>query len=134
MNDTTCEDVIAHYGVKGMQWGVRKKSGGRLTGTPKKAKGKPTVSEDAAAVSKARAKAKDKGLPSLSNKEIKAVNTRLDMETKYKSLTKNTGLLVAGAAVVGGILANVGKQQASRLANEAIVKALKKEIVDEVTK
>lgn len=72
------DDILAHYGVKGMKWGVTTKSS-----TPK------MKSSDAKLAEKASAKARKSGVRSLTNKELQALNQRLNLEQNYSNLTKN---------------------------------------------
>ncbi len=62
------DNSLAHVGVKGMRWGVRK--------------GKRAPSEDYV---KAR-QLKAKGIRAMSNAELKAVNERLQLEASFKNL------------------------------------------------
>lgn len=81
---------LAHHGVKGMKWGVRKKR-------------TEPVHEDYA---KAHSK---KSVQSMSDSELRARNNRLQMERQYADLTKKrssaakkfvAGILVASATTV----------------------------------
>ena len=87
--------IIKHYGVKGMQWGVRRKSSSRKSGdymTSRKI-AKKKVSE-------------------LSNKDLKKLAGRMNLEKQYSSLNPRTSskgkhlvskvLEQYGRAVVGG--------------------------------
>ena len=107
------EEFLAHYGVKGMRWGVRKRSsessdsapsGGKkkykvnedgsvevpvtrnsVTGTDAAVnpKGKP-ASDDAATKYVVDARIKALGLDAVSNSELKAFNERLNLERSYR--------------------------------------------------
>ena len=83
---------LAHIGVKGMRWGVRKASG--------------PSSSDAATARKLKARVKKNGLNNLTNDELKRLNTRMDLEAKYNKV--NPGTARRGQALVAGILATVG--------------------------
>ena len=88
------EEVLAHHGVKGMRWGKRKdRSPTSVTvSTTPKGKVKTTggknqpAHEDAVTAKVAIQKAKASGIQSLSNKELQALTTRLDLETKVSKL------------------------------------------------
>lgn len=117
---------LAHYGVKGMKWGVRRNRpvertkvraqavpGRRLKttgGTGQKAH------PDAVRAAVNKQKAKASTTDSLSDKELKALVNRMNMEQQYsnlapKSKKKKTAMFVAG------FMTGVGKQQATNAAN-----------------
>lgn len=73
------DDVLAHYGIKGMKWGVRR--------TRKQI---DADSEDASRVKATKAKARtNKTTSVLSNKELQDVITRMNLEQQYSRLTVN---------------------------------------------
>jgi hypothetical protein len=90
------DDILEHYGIKGMRWGVRRteaqlarargeKKSGKLTKTPKNMQ-----SKDAATVKKAKAKITKEGDTSaLSNDELRAVVQRMNLEAQYKNMGKS---------------------------------------------
>jgi len=92
------EKVLAHYGVKGMRWGVRRRSTssgptGHVTikaipGHKIKVSGGSGVkiSEDAVRAVANRQVAKKSGTHALPNDELKALVTRMQMEQNYKQL------------------------------------------------
>lgn len=90
--------ALAHYGVKGMRWGVRRSS--KPTGpediTLKTVPGKRVsaqggrrhpASEDARTVAVYKQKAKKSTVDSLSNKELQALVNRMNLEQNYSRLT-----------------------------------------------
>lgn len=82
MSNLTYDDYLAHYGIKGMKWGVRRKPGpdgtvGTGSGKTKTNKSKMT---DATKVQQTKKKARKKGVGSLSNDELKTVKTRRELE------------------------------------------------------
>ena len=106
------DDYLAHYGVLGMKWGVRKDGrpqgyqGGK-TSSKRKKKVSIDVSEDKKQSNVLLKKHPD----DLSNVELKRLNNRMELESNYKRLTKTdkskfqkgydyvkTGLAVAGTA------------------------------------
>ena len=95
---------LYHFGVKGMRWGVRKASpSGSGTKSYKS-------SRDYNAANRLRRKAKGSGTKSLTNKEMKMLNTRLELEKKYNqlnpsSLEKGRKVLSTTVSVVGGVTA-----------------------------
>ena len=107
---------LYHFGVKGMRWGVRK---ARSSGSGTKSY-KP--SRDYNAANRLRRKAKQSGAKSLTNKEMKMVNTRLELEKKYNALnpsTLNKGqrVLSTTVSIVGGVTALYAASK-SPLAND----------------
>lgn len=97
---------LAHYGVRGMKWGVRRfqNSDGSYTSAGKKRKQKESVHEDYA---NAHSK---KSVKSMSNAELKARNNRLQMEQQYANLTRTTSkgkkavqTFIKTAGLVGGV-------------------------------
>jgi hypothetical protein len=87
------EDMLVHFGVKGMKWGIRKD------------KPRARSSADASSAAKAHHKAKAKGLHTLSNDEIRALTQRVDMEAKYNKIQKDNKKTTKGHNAVKGVLA-----------------------------
>lgn len=97
------DDIVAHYGIKGMRWGIRRTKA-ELAGQPEPItiKAKPgqkiktaggknqPVSEDAKEVAIVRQKAKASGPQSLTNKEMQTLVTRMNLEQQYKTLTEKS--------------------------------------------
>lgn len=92
---------LAHYGILGMKWGVRRyqNKDGTYTSAGKKRKQKEYIHEDYA---NAHSK---KSVKSMSNAELKARNNRLQMEQQYANLTKKTN---TGKKVVQGFIKGAG--------------------------
>jgi hypothetical protein len=72
----TIEDVLAHFGVKGMKWGVHRE-------------GKHPISEDAKSAGDALTKSKKSGVHSLSNKELQSLVNRMNLEQQFSRLNKD---------------------------------------------
>ena len=97
--------AIAHYGTKGMQWGVRKKR---------------SRSSDSSSAAKLR---KKKGFE-LTNDELKKVNARLSLEKTYSQL--NPSIASKAKKVVGDMAGNMAKQVLSTVVTEQATKYAKK--------
>lgn len=117
---------LAHYGIRGMKWGVRRfqNSDGSYTSAGKKRKQKESVHEDYA---NAHSK---KSVKSMSNAELKARNNRLQMEQQYANLTRTTSKgkkavqtfiktagLLSGAVAAYGTYKKIGNQAVDALGN-----------------
>jgi len=86
----TLDEVLEHYGIKGMRWGVRRTPEQIDRARARRAKkGKPNtpVSEDAKEAATAQKKASEGGVSTLSNQELEQLNKRLNLEKNYKDLT-----------------------------------------------
>lgn len=79
------DQVLAHHGVKGMKWGVRRDSSS--SGSSSSSTSKP-ASSDSKAASAANSKAHNGGgLHVLSNHELQQAITRMNLESQYRNLT-----------------------------------------------
>lgn len=90
-------DILAHYGVKGMKWGVRRRSSvpdGKVQVSQAKpgaklktAGGKGFKADPDAIAARASAQVvKKSGTAALSNKELQALVTRMNLEQQYSNL------------------------------------------------
>lgn len=114
---TSLDEVLAHYGVKGMHWGVRR-SEAQLAKSSKS-----TDSEDATTAKAAASKAKSHGTDSLSNKELQSLVNRMNLEQQYsklnsKSSDHSSSLKSQGSKFAKDLLVNVAKQQVTKIAND----------------
>jgi hypothetical protein len=73
---TYAEDFLAHHGVKGMKWGVRKRP-------------RPPASSDAQKSLDVRKKAKTGKVRSLTNEELQLAINRMNLEQQFKRLAVN---------------------------------------------
>ena len=87
MHSDNPEDYeLAHYGIKGMKWGIRRKTnsdGLVIKGSAPEREYSP----DASKAKSSGEKARSKGVQSLSNDELRQLNDRLNLETNYARLT-----------------------------------------------
>lgn len=108
------DDYFAHYGVKGMRWGIRKDRYSKK-GTQRK----DTRSEDRKRYEKLRSKKPSE----LSNKELKSAIYRHDLETKYKSLDRSTwGAGKTFLAGTGSILLGVAVKEAVKIGVRKVIR------------
>jgi uncharacterized Fe-S cluster-containing MiaB family protein len=110
---TTAEDILTHFGVKGMKWGVHRK------------KSNP-ASSDSAASTKTRMTAKKKGVHTVSNNELQAAIRRMQLEQDFKRLSVNEKS--AATRWIASTLLEVGKREvqqrvAKKVASTVIKKA-----------
>lgn len=114
------EAFLAHYGVKGMKWGVRKDNSSGAEHSP-----------EATAAAAARAKLKTQGIKSLSNKELQDLTNRINLETKVRDLNSKGTKIKKGHDKVKAILAvgatiNAAVALAQSPAGKEIAKVLKR--------
>lgn len=85
------DEVLAHYGVKGMKWGVRKnRTGGS----------RPPMSDDAANAKAARSKVRKGGTKALTNKELQNLVDRMNLEQRYEDLSVKRSTVSRGQRFV----------------------------------
>lgn len=95
------ENMLSHYGIKGMRWGRRKSEGNSAvevstTATPGKkvtAKGgqNQPAADDAVRAASLKQKAKASSTDSLNTKELQELVNRLNLEQQYSRLTQEKG-------------------------------------------
>lgn len=96
------DSILAHFGVKGMKWGVRRKRGKDGRVSPK----------------------------DLDDETLKAAVARMQLERQYTQLSagRDRSVAAAGATFVKGAVAQVARQQALNLANQAVSNAIQAKI------
>jgi hypothetical protein len=101
----TLDEILAHHGIKGMKWGVR---GGMpsMSAPP---------SQDHTNVQVIKGKAKAGGRKALSNNELQAYVTRVNLERQFSALQPGS----QAKKFVLDLLVGVGKNQITRVANDA---------------
>lgn len=84
---TRGSDFLEHYGVKGMKWGVRRSSS-EISGSRGAFKrSKPDPSEDKQVANTYKAKVSKGNTDALSNKELKKLTERMQLEQTYTNLS-----------------------------------------------
>lgn len=133
MSEVSEDYELVHFGVKGMKWGVRRpvdsatgliKKGASSAKTGVKNKVRQPKTDEAKSATKSRKQIKKHGTDSMTNKELKTVINRMNLEQQYSQLVDNkkASSRRAGAArYVTDILKDVGAE----LAREAVVGGIK---------
>jgi hypothetical protein len=129
------DDMLAHFGVRGMRWGVRKKSGSENSGDAAKKDAKK--SEDSADAPKSSAKKpaepdatggkktsnKKSNVDELTDAQLREAVNRLQMEKQYKDLTAlPPGRMQAAKKFAAEALRQVAMQQAVKVGSSHAAK------------
>lgn len=107
----TLDEALAHFGVKGMKWGVRR-SKSQLS----------SHSEDALKALESKRVASSSGTHALSNQDLQHLVKRMQLEKQFADLGGQQKK--SGRKFVSTLLGNVGNQQANRVANVAATVAV----------
>lgn len=93
-NEEDVDEVLAHFGVKGMHWGIRRRSEKTADG-----------SDDHNKAAATKAKIKKSGTQSLSNEELQQLVSRMNLEQQFSSLAKKEpGRIANGQSKIKKIL------------------------------
>lgn len=121
-SDDPADYELAHFGIKGMKWGVRREEG--TDGTVRN--GPDYRSPDAKAANYAKSKAATLGVSSLSNEELQTIVTRDNLMMQYARL--NPPAVSKGKKVYDGVMTAVEYgNKAVQVYNSPAVKAVRKE-------
>lgn len=115
---------LAHFGVRGMKWGVRRTDAQIREATPVIAKTKTgsskievtggkghPASDDAIKVAAAKQKLSGSGMNALSNAELKAITDRMNMESKFAEAVAKLPPKHPGRAMVKKMIKQQGEQE-----------------------
>ena len=120
------EDFLEHFGKKGMRWGVRTVANHQPSSSPvlvktsgsrpiKTAGGRGHSPSSDAKEHAARLRlARKSGLQSLSDKDLKALNSRIQMETNFRKTVPRTRTQKA-VKFVGNFIAKQGQRELAAL-------------------
>lgn len=137
--DEEIETFLAHYGVKGMRWGVNKasraasnspevsvsqKPGKRVKAVGGKAR---PASDDAKAAATAKQIAKKSTTDALSNKELQSLVTRMNLEKQLADLQKGDPTANRGQKFVNRLLGKNDKNTRMSAADMAVADRLREE-------
>ena len=116
------DEYLAHYGVKGMKWGVRKdRSGnsGRRISSKTSAKISKSMTKRKAKAAKGSRSATNKNRRELSDAELTAMIGRLEKEKKLKTLLDND--VAPGRTFVRTVMTDAGKQALTTVAKGTMI-------------
>lgn len=108
------DDFLAHYGVKGMKWGVRRKTKGPSS----------TEAERKTAV---KTQAKKEGVRTLSNKDLQDAITRMNLEQQFKRLSVNEKPVVS--RFIASTLLEIGKREVQTAVAKKVAGAVARKAV-----
>lgn len=86
------ENFLEHFGIKGMRWGVRRKNPSATVAKTEPAV-RPPLSTDYSNALATKAIVKTQGTQALSNQELQALITRMDLEKRYVAAVKTPSSL-----------------------------------------
>jgi 2'-5' RNA ligase len=110
MSQSNVDDVLEHFGIRGMKWGVRRKNPSSAPASP--------ASSDAARSHDIQKSIKRHGLRAVSNEELKLLNERVQLEQRYSQLfPKKKSIVKMGKDFAWDIIEPVAKQQAKAFLN-----------------
>ena len=125
-------NLLFHYGVRGMRWGVRRSRTPTKVSVSQKGRKKlkavggenQPASSEAVRTKTLGQRAKKSGYQSLTNSELQAYTQRLNLEANAKRLDYDNRPVAL--KFVAGVLGKTGKNTAQQAADEAASRQVKK--------
>ena len=130
------DDILAHVGVKGMKWGVRKRpSAVTISQKGKKIKisggHRRPAHSDAIRARTSEQILKKSGSKALSDQELQQFTKRLQLEQNVHRLTQNPN---SAKKFVAGVLSQTGKSVANEVGNQVVSHQVKKHLTPAMIK
>jgi hypothetical protein len=122
--ETFAGGFLEHYGIRGMKWGQRKDKGGSSSSPPEH----HAVSEDAKTAKVLGAKVKAGGTKALSNKELRALVDRMNLEQNFAKV--NTPAAKKKNPVLAGVVWTTKK--AATLTGQSMEQVIKANLANEM--
>lgn len=126
--ETSMDEVLRHYGVKGMKWGVR---------NSEPAPSAARKSKDASQAHKIESKIKsDSGrIDSISNKDLDALLKRANLEQRYSKMLEEKSTMAKGKKQIEKLKSQYKTiQEVDKLFGSPISKALAKKLAELIAK
>lgn len=112
-------DYLEHHGVKGMKWGVRKRSKTRVSSSGARSTSPNPSSKVSAPTTRDKRVKVLKNRRELSDSDIKDFTSRLQSEKQLKALLDED--VSPGRTFIKKVMSDAGKQAATKLATNAII-------------
>ena len=113
------DSALEHYGVKGMKWGVRKRSKTRVSSSGARSTSPNPSSKVSAPTTRDKRVKALKNRRELSDSDIKDFTSRLQSEKQLKALLDED--VSPGRTFIKKVMSDAGKQAATKLATNAII-------------
>ena len=113
------DSALEHYGVKGMKWGVRKRSKNRVSSSGARSTSPNPSSKVSAPTTRDKRVKALKNRRELSDSDIKDFTSRLQSEKQLKALLDED--VSPGRTFIKKVMSDAGKQAATKLATNAII-------------
>lgn len=113
-DEETVDDILEHFGIRGMHWGVRKDRTTRVkVGEELKTIKVPhNTSTDAMKAHNSAVMIKKHGIKSVTNQELKDLNYRISLEQNFhKMVPKETGRIKKGRDIMEKMVWKAGEEQ-----------------------